>query len=456
MEAPIRVLAIDDEETMLRILRRTLEPEGYHVETCSNAEDAIKLLNGSGPFDVVITDMMLPGGVDGFKVIEEARAIDSEIMVIVITAYSSVESAVAAVKAGAYDFIPKPFDPDHILIVVKRAVEARNLKLENIGLKRRLADCPQRKEMVGTSPAMSHVFNMIEKVKDTNGTVLLIGESGVGKELVARAIHFGSVRAERPFIAINCGALPDELLESELFGYEKGAFTGAARRKQGLLEAANNGTVFLDEVSSISPMMQVKLLRFLQEKTIMRLGGNETIAVDVRVIAATNEDLRMAVDKGTFRKDLYYRLNVIPIEIPPLRERRDDIPLLVRHFMNKFAAKTNKTISGVAKEAMELLVSHSWEGNVRELENVIERAVTITDDPVIGLDDLPEEIKHGPKGTEQADSPYDPNLSLFDIERLHIKTVLSRTEGNKSKAARILGIDYSTLLRKLKTMDISV
>lgn len=453
MDAPIRILAIDDEATMLRILRRTLEPEGYQIETCSNAEDAVKLMKGSEPFDVVITDMMLPAGMDGFKVIEEAKAVDSETMVIVITAYSSVESAVAAVKAGAYDFIPKPFDPDHILIVVKRAVEAKSLRLENIGLKKRLEGCPQRKEIVGTSPAISHVFNMIEKVKDTSGTVLLIGESGVGKELVARAIHFGSGRAEKPFIAINCGALPDELLESELFGYEKGAFTGATRRKQGLLEAANNGSVFLDEVGSISPMMQVKLLRFLQEKTFMRLGSNETVAVDVRVIAATNEDLRAAVDRGAFRKDLYYRLNVIPIEIPPLRERKDDIPLLVRHFIAKFASKANKTIPNVSKETMDILVNHLWEGNVRELENVIERAVTITDDEVIGPDDLPEEVKHGAKKVEAAASPYDPNLSLFEIERLHIKTVLARTGGNKSKAARILGIDYSTLLRKLKTID---
>lgn len=456
MDAPIRILAIDDEATMLRILRRTLEPEGYQIETCSNAEDAVKLMKGSEPFDVVITDMMLPAGIDGFKVIEEAKAIDSETMVIVITAYSSVESAVAAVKAGAYDFIPKPFDPDHILIVVKRAIEARSLRLENIGLKKRLEGCPQRRDIVGTSPAMSHVFNMIEKVKDSNGTVLLIGESGVGKELVARAIHFGSSRAEKPFIAINCGALPDELLESELFGYEKGAFTGATRRKQGLLEAANNGSVFLDEVGSISPMMQVKLLRFLQEKTFMRLGSNETVTVDVRVIAATNEDLRAAVDRGAFRKDLYYRLNVIPIEIPPLRERKDDIPLLVRHFIAKFASKANKTISNVSKETMDILVNHLWEGNVRELENVIERAVTITDDEVIGPDDLPEEVKHGAKKVEDAASPYDPNLSLYEIERLHIKTVLARTDGNKSKAARILGIDYSTLLRKLKTIDASV
>lgn len=455
MDKPVSIIAVDDEETMLRILRRTLEPEGYVVETFLNGSEAISRLKNGAFVDVVITDMMLPGGMDGFNVIEEARSIDREIMVIVITAFSSVESAVAAVKAGAYDFIPKPFDPEHLLIVVKRAVEAKRLKLENLGLKKRLAEKCGEREIVGTSQAMSQVFRMIDKVKDTDGTVLIIGESGVGKELVARAIHSGGKRGESPFIAINCGALPDDLLESELFGHEKGAFTGAVNKKRGLFEAAGGGTVFLDEVSSISPMMQVKLLRFLQERNFMRLGGSDIISVDVRIIAATNEDLKDAVEKGAFRKDLYYRLNVVTVEIPPLRERRGDILLLIRHFVGKYSAKIGRTISGVSRDAENLLVGYKWEGNVRELENVIERAITVTDDDVIGEDDLPEEIKERQK-PEESLSSYSENLTLFDIEKLHIERTLKAANGNKSKAARMLGIDYTTLLRKLKTMDILI
>ncbi len=455
MDRPLRIVAIDDEETMLKIIRRSLEPEHYAVETFSNASDALLRLRSGEPVDIVITDLMLPD-IDGFIVIEEAHKIDTNIFVIVITAYSSVESAVKAIRAGAYDFIPKPFDPEHIAIVVRRAAETRSLKIENIGLKKQLEVLPGSGEIIGSSLAMRQVFSMMEKVKDTDGTVLIIGESGVGKELVARAIHYGSKRAQRSFIAINCGALPDDLLESELFGYEKGAFTGAVNRKTGLFEAADGGTVFLDEVSSISPMMQVKLLRFLQERSFMRLGGKETIGVDVRIIAATNEYLKDAVDKGIFRKDLYYRLNVIPVEIPPLRERREDIPLLIRHFIRKFSLKMGKKISGINKEAEERLIRYKWEGNARELENVIERAMTITDRDVIGLDDLPEEIKTEKGPLSESAAPYPPNLTLFDMERLHIANVLKSVNGNKSKAARILGIDYSTLLRKLKSTGIEL
>lgn len=455
MDKPVRVIAIDDEETMLKIIRRSLEPEDYIVETFGNAEDAIKRLGSGEPVDIVITDLMLPDA-DGFQITEKALSVDRDIMVIVITAYSTVESAVRAIKTGAYDFIPKPFDPEHMLIVVKRAVQTRNLKLENIGLRKQLAFSPYAGEIIGSSQAMREVFSLIEKVKDTDGTVLIIGESGVGKELVARAIHYRSKREKNPFIAINCGALPDELLESELFGYEKGAFTGAINRKTGLFEAAEDGTVFLDEVSSISPMMQVKLLRFLQERSFMKLGGKETITVDVRLIAATNEDLKEAIEKGLFRKDLYYRLNVIPVEIPPLRERKDDIPLLIRHFIKRFSLKLDKKIAGINRDAEELLIRYKWEGNVRELENIIERAITITDNDNIGVDDLPEEIKTNIKHTEQTASPYPSDLTLFDIEKLHIESVLKAANGNKSKAARMLGIDYSTLRRKLNSMGISI
>jgi len=451
MKRPVRIVAIDDEETMLRILKRSLEPEGYSVETYLNAEEALKRLE-SGSVDVLITDLMMPG-IDGLNVIERTRAIDKDIVIIVITAYSSVESAVRAIRAGAYDFIPKPFDPEHLLIILRRAIEARNLRIENIGLKKRL-DGTDR-EIIGNSQAIRYVLSMIEKVRNTDGTVLLIGESGVGKELIARAIHSKSKRSDYPFIPINCGALPDELLESELFGYEKGAFTGAINRKIGLFEAADKGTVFLDEVSSISPMMQIKLLRFLQERTFMRLGGKETISVDVRVIAATNEDLRESVEKGIFRKDLYYRLNVIPIEVPPLRERRDDIPLLIRHFIKRFSTRMERDVT-ISKEAEDVLLRYKWDGNVRELENVIERAITITEDDIIGLDDLPSEVFNNKEGHVDKTSIYPKELTLSEVERLHIENVLRATGGNKSRAARRLGIDYSTLLRKLKSMGIDV
>jgi DNA-binding NtrC family response regulator len=455
MDKPIRVMAIDDEETMLKIIRRSLEPENCIVETFSNASDAMARLRSRDPVDIVITDLMLPD-IDGFRVIEEAHSVDRNIFVIVITAYSSVESAVKAIRSGAYDFIPKPFEPEHIAIVVRRAAETRRLKLENIGLKRQFEALPGSGEIIGSSPAMRQVFDMIEKVKNTDGTVLIIGESGAGKELVARAIHYGSKRSKNQFIPINCGALPDELLESELFGYEKGAFTGAVNRKVGLFEAADGGTVFLDEVSSISPMMQIKLLRFLQERSFIRLGGKETISVDVRIIAATNEDLKEAVNKGSFRKDLYYRLNVIPIEIPPLRERKDDIPMLVRHFIKKFSTKMDKKITGISKDAEDMLIKYKWEGNVRELENVIERAITISDDEVVGIEDLPDEITNYKKQLPEPVNLYPSSMTLFDVEKMHIQNVLNSTGGNKSRAARILGIDYSTLLRRLKSMDIEV
>lgn len=454
MDKPIKILAIDDEDTMLRILKRSLEPEGYSVETFSDALSALNSLKDSRHVDIVITDLMMPD-MDGFKVLENVHAINKEIAVIVITAYSSVEAAVKAIKAGAYDFIPKPFDPEHMLLVVKRALEARSLRIENIDLKKKLQTIPFYGEMIGTSASMRQVFSMIEKVRNTDGTILITGESGTGKELAARAIHYGSRRADNPFIPINCGALPDELLESELFGYEKGAFTGAVNRKIGLFEAAQGGTVFLDEVSSISPMMQVKLLRFIQERNFMRLGGSEIIDVDVRVIAATNEDLKELVEKGSFRKDLYYRLNVIPIEMPPLRARRDDIPLLIRHFISLFSDKSGRRISGITDDAQKALVNYRWDGNVRELENIIERAITISDDDIIGCEDLPSEIISTCLDVSKQ-TPYLSSLTLSDVEKMHIESVLKSVNYNKSKAAKILGIDYTTLLRKLKSMNLDI
>jgi len=447
----IRIIAIDDEEPMLRILRKTLEPEGFRVETYQRPDEALSDIRKGGT-DLVITDLMMPG-LDGYRVLEETLAADPGIIVIVITAFSSIESAVKAMKAGAYDFIPKPFDPEHLLIVVKKAIQKRALERENLNLRQQLDSRDYLSEIVGVSGPIRELKALIEKVKDTDANLLIIGESGVGKELVARAVHYGSRRKAAPFVPINCGALPDNLLESELFGYERGAFTGALSRKKGLLEMAAGGTVFLDEVESISPMMQVKILRFLQDRRFIRLGGENLIEVDVRVIAATNEDLASAVDEGRFRKDLYYRLKVIPIHVPPLRSRKDDIPLLIRHFIRKYSAKTGKTIEGITGEAEQILSRYHWEGNVRELENIIERAITLTDDNMIKREEIPEEIITPESRPSTAESPYPVELPLSELEHLHIRKVLKETNGNKSRAARLLGIDYSTLLRKLKVMD---
>lgn len=449
----IKILAIDDEKPMLRILKRTLEREDFQVETFADPEQALERLH-EGDIDLVITDLMMTE-VDGFEILEQAIATNREIMVIVITAFSSVESAVKAMKLGAYDFIPKPFDPEHLLLVVQRALETKRLKQENIGLKKELSGRDHLSQIIGVSKPIQDVKGLINKVKETDGTVLITGESGVGKELVAKAIHAGSKRKEKKFIPINCGALPDELLESELFGYEKGAFSGAICRKKGLFEIAHQGTLFLDEVGSISQMMQVKLLRFLQDKCFMRLGGQEVIQVDVRVLAATNENLLEAIKAGSFRKDLYYRLNVIAIEVPPLRNRVEDIPLLARFFMEKYVKQTGNIIKGIDHPAQALLQSYFWEGNVRELENCIERAITLSDHPMIMVSDLPPELQSDSATVKPASIfTYSTRLTLGEIEAQHIKAVLKEAANNKSQAARILGIDYTTLLRKLKNITL--
>lgn len=442
MTEPITILAVDDEETMLRVLHRTLAGAGFSVETKSDAGAALERLRQGG-VDLLVTDLTMPE-VDGFTLLAEAKRVDPETMVVVITAFSSVESAIKAMKLGAYDFIPKPFDPEHLLLVVQRAIDNRKLRRENIGLKKVLSARDHEGRIIGVSRAIGRLRSLIDKVKETDGTVLITGESGTGKELVARAIHLGSRRAVDAFVPINCGALPDNLLESELFGYEKGAFSGAVAAKVGLLQMADHGTLFLDEVGTVSPMMQVKLLRFLQDRSFMRLGGTKLIQVDVRVLAATNEDLAVAVKAGSFRRDLYYRLNVIAIEVPPLRERRGDIPLLCRHLLDKHCKRIGKKIKGLTKEAEELLMARPWEGNVRELENCIESAVTFSDGGTIGVGDLPAALIESGPDRETRD------MTLAELEEYHIGRVLEAAAGNKSQAARILGIDYTTLLRKLK------
>ena len=446
-----RIIAVDDEETMLRVISRTFSSEGYAVETFADPAQAIARLQ-EGPVDLVITDLMMPG-IDGFAVLAAAKAVDAGTIVIVITAFSSVESAVKAMKCGATDFIPKPFDPDHLQLVVERALENRELRRENIDLKLELDERQHLQHIIGTSKPVQEMKALINKVKETDGTVLITGESGTGKELVAQAIHQGSRRRQGRFVPINCGALPDQLLESELFGYEKGAFSGAVSRKKGLLEMADGGTLFLDEVGSISPMMQVKLLRFLQEKTFMRLGGQEVIQVDVRVLAATNEDLLQKIQADSFRKDLYYRLNVLTILVPPLRERREDIPLLVRFFIDKYRKKFAKEINGIDAAAEAMLLTAPWEGNVRELENQIERAITLCNGPWIGAGDLSLPAANTPGLAGGAEPGYPIHLPLTQVEERHILAVIKAVEGNKSQAAKLLGIDYTTLLRRLKGME---
>lgn len=445
----IRILAIDDEAPMLRIIAKTLVPAGYEVRTASNGKEAIETLHRLRP-DIVITDLMMPD-VDGFRVTRETLALDPEALVIVITAYSSVETAVQAMQTGAYDFVSKPFDPEHLLLVVRRAAEARRLRRENRDLREELGERDRLDDLVGASPSLQTVKELVRKVRSADGNVLITGESGTGKELVARAIHYGSRRRNGPFLPLNCGALPDTLLESELFGYEKGAFSGAADQKRGLFEMADGGTVFLDEIGSVSELMQIKLLRFLEDRSFIRLGGSESIPVDLRIVAATNEDPRQAVEAGAFRKDLYYRLNVIPIVVPPLRDRPEDIPLLTRHFIRRFSQMQNKPPPEIAPDTERCLAAHRWDGNVRELQNVIERAVTLANGPVLSPGDLPDEIRCPEAGNRVATpSSYGADLPLAEVERRHIRRVLDETEGNKSRAAKILGIDYSTLLRKLK------
>jgi DNA-binding NtrC family response regulator len=453
MKTKGRIIVIDDELTMLRVIKKTLGNEGYHVETFNSAFDALSRLKEDS-FDILITDLMMPE-MDGFRVLEVVKDAYSDIIVIVITAYSSIETAIKAMKLGAYDFIPKPFDPEHLLMIINRALENRFLRLENVDLKRRLDERDYMEEIKGVSLAISAVKEMIKKVRNTDVNVLISGESGTGKELVAKAIHYGSRRRKMPFLPINCAALPDDLLESELFGYERGAFTGAYSSKEGLFELAHGGTVFLDEIESISPMMQAKLLRFLQDRTFFRLGGKSPRQVDIRVISATNEDLLEAIKEGRFRKDLYYRLNVIPINIPPLRERREDIPLLIRYFIERFSKRHSKVPVSISKEAEKVLTKYPWEGNVRELENTIERIITLRDNSgdCINLEDIPEEIRSYEEGKEDDKAGYSPYMTLSEVEKRHIERVLAFTGGNKSRAAKILGIDYSTLLRKLRAMD---
>lgn len=439
------VLVVEDEELMRAILRQLLEHAGYGVVTADSAESAIEAFS-SGEIAVTLTDIKMPGS-DGIALLDQIKAIDAEAMVIIMTAYSSVDSAIDALRKGAYDYITKPFVNDDLLQTVKNAATQRQLFHENRYLKRELKRQYGFAEIIGKSEALRQVFDVVGKVAGTNANVLIQGESGTGKELVARSLHFHSSRADKPFLAINCGALPESLLESELFGHVKGAFTGAIADKKGHFRSASGGTLFLDEIGEMPLPLQVKLLRALQEREITPVGSSASEKFDARILAATNKDLAHEVAEGRFREDLYYRLNVIEITLPPLRDRRDDIPLLVKHFVVRAAHAQNVGESKVSDGAMSALLNYDWPGNIRELENVIERAVILSSGEIL-VDSLPPKLRL--QASNGARSTASGRLTLDDVERGYILETLDSVSDDKAQAAEILGIDLSTLYRKLK------
>ncbi len=449
-EPQSRVLVADDEESNLKILDRILSKAGFQVVTARSGPEALDRLRDDGPIDLLLTDLRMPG-MDGLELLKAARTVAPESEVIVMTAYGTVEIAVDAMQQGAYDFITKPLEKRALLKTVRKALEKAHLLAENRRLREQVAAgaTGTTSSMIGTSDAFRQVMETIAQVAPSEATVLVTGESGTGKELLARAIHDLSDRRDGPLVRVNCAAIPETLFESELFGYEKGAFTGAANRKPGRFELADGGTMFLDEVGEMSPAAQVKLLRVLQEGEFERVGGTKTLSVDVRVVAATNRDLGRMVAQRTFREDLFYRLNVIPVHLPSLRERSDDIPLLASHFVNKYAAKNRKEIRGLTDEALDALSTWRWPGNIRELENAIERSVVLCRSDVIGIEQLPSHIR--PEGTGSSRRLVFPiGTRLRDIERTAILETLRHVGGDKRVAANLLGIAARTIYRRLE------
>jgi two-component system response regulator PilR (NtrC family) len=442
-----RILVVDDERSMRELLQIVLRREGHQVRLAEDGPAAVAELERE-PVDVLISDIKMPG-MSGVDVLREAKRLDPDIVGIMITAYASTDTAVEALRLGAYDYLTKPFDVEELKAKVRNALERRTLRQENVLLKRALRSSSAFSNIIGRSKAMQDVFDLVETVAPTNSTILVTGESGTGKELVARAVHTNSLRRDQAFVALNCAALPETLLESELFGHMRGSFTGAATTKKGLLEAAERGTVFLDEISEMSTMMQVKLLRVLQERRFRRVGGTEEIEADIRIIAATNRDLAKSVADGAFREDLYYRINVIPIHLPPLRERREDITLLAEHFVAKYREQMGKPVAGLTSDALRWLEAADWPGNVRQLENVIERAVALERGPLIQVGSLPPE--QGPRAavkdhTAAVDAAALPEAGL-DLprhleaqEREFVSQALRQSGGRHDKAARLLAI----------------
>ncbi|MEW6775447.1 MAG: sigma-54 dependent transcriptional regulator [Bdellovibrionota bacterium] len=442
-----RILLVDDEPSMREVLEIMLRREGHESVSAPGVEAAKQTL-GAGTFDIVITDLRMPDG-SGLDVLGAARQANPDAIVLVITAFATADTAIEAMKGGAYDYITKPFKIEQVRHVLRHAIEAQSLKNENRSLRQALVGRYGFRGIVGASPAMKRVFELIERIKDTRTNVLLTGESGTGKELVARAIHYNSVRKEGPFVAINCGAIPGTLLESELFGHAKGSFTGAVSDKAGLFEQASGGTLFLDEVSEIPVDLQVKLLRSIQERTIRAVGGTVDVEVDVRIVAATNRNLAVEVEAGRFRQDLYYRLNVVEIHLPPLRERKEDIPLLALHFLQKYTTAMGRPIRTISPAAMRALEGRSYPGNIRELENVIERAVVLEGGEAITPASLPPETAEpavekaaaGP-GSALPEEGLDLEATLDAVEKKLLVNALERSNGNKSEAAKLLKLSF--------------
>jgi len=456
---PARILVVDDERSMRELLAIVLRREGYEVLLAENGRAAIDLLERE-PVDLLISDIKMPD-LSGVDVLRAAKKIDQDILGIMITAFASTDTAVEAMRLGACDYLSKPFDIDLLKMKVREKIENRQLRQENVLLKRTLGLSHEFSNIIGRSEAMLEVFKMIETVARTNSTILLTGESGTGKGLVAQAIHFHSLRRERPLVALNCGAMPENLLESELFGHMRGAFTGADSNKKGLLEVAEKGTIFLDEIGEMSAVMQVKLLRVLQERRFRRVGGLEELQADIRVIAATNQDLNRLVAEGRFREDLYYRINVIPITLPPLRDRREDIPLLAEHFLAKYAEQMGKTITGISHGAMELLLHHDWPGNIRELENVLERAVALERTPTVLAESLPPAVRGDApvRGGAQSkdelpEGGFDLEAHVKEIERGYIAQALQRAGGVQVKAAEMLGMSFRSFRYYVKKYNL--
>ncbi len=453
-----RILIVDDERSLLEFLRVLLEQEGYEVAEAGSVSAARAVL-ADRTFDLVLSDITMPdgSGLDLLREIKQSAA--AETAVIMMTAYSSTKSAIEAMKAGAYDYVPKPFDVDELKVVIHKAVERNELLSENVYLRKELESKYSFSNIIGRSSRMQEIFSLVERVGRTNSTVLIHGESGTGKELIARAIHFSSPRSKNRFLSINCGAMPESLLESELFGHERGAFTGAVKDKKGLFREAAGGTLFLDEIGEMTTQMQVKLLRVLQEKKVRSVGGHQEEAVDVRIITATNQNLEDQIDAGEFREDLYYRINVIPIEIPPLRNRREDIPLLAQHFVKKYSTEMGIEPKQIGQDAMELLENYRWTGNVRELENIIERALALSTGPSLTASDIP---RHLAEPSRRPSSWVELPAEGMDLEG-HLEIIrsslmtaaLERTDGVQTKAAELLGMSFRSFRYYAKKLQLT-
>ncbi|HSR11470.1 MAG TPA: sigma-54 dependent transcriptional regulator [Thermodesulfobacteriota bacterium] len=457
MNQSFEILVIDDEKVQLEMLRGFLAKQGYGVETASEGREAVEKFR-RGSFDLILTDYRMPG-MDGLQLLKEIRGINPEAVVVILTAYGTVGTAVAAMKEGAYDYLTKPIDLEELILLIRRVESEITLRRENRDLREQLREKFKVDFIISVSRGMEEALSVVKRAAPSPATVLILGESGTGKELIARAIHYSSLRSDKPFIKVNCAALPENLLESELFGHEKGAFTGAVARRVGRFEQADGGTLFLDEIGDLSLPLQVKLLRVLQEKEFERVGGSHTLKVDVRLIVATNRNLEEGIRKGTFREDLYYRFNVVTIALPPLRERKEDIPPLMEHFLKKYSRENKKEISSFSKEATDRLLNYHYPGNVRELENIVERAVVLSRGAVITARDLPLNLQESEvedvlqKGTESRRSLPE---TLEEIERHRISRALQNQGGVQTKAAEELGISERVLRYKMKKYNLAM